>query len=599
MNSSHERVNDPIFPEQPLPDLQSTCHKLIEWATPLLTAEECQVSMKTACDFAAPNGDGVKLQQALIEQSRALGYSNWSKQAWKDHYLRHRDSLVINSNVFYALKSKTSSDQLTPLHTATQIAFNTAKFMLSIRRSELPQEYQGKNPLCMEQYQYLFGATRIPQYHCDKISITVDSNHMVVLHHDHYFIVNLFDRNGDVRSYFELYHDLASIYSYTEDGENIGILTSGQRDLWARTREELLTFHAENATNFHNIESAAFALCFDSLAPQTDREKAEALLHGGGHNRHFDKVVQLIVFANGSSGINYEHTHIDGSIMLRFIRHLYDGSALGLTMASSLSTAKSNSNSQITPLKWSLSPALRVDINKAYQAFALHHSTYTTQVMRFNYFGKEKIKSLNISPDAFLQIALQVAEYKTTHTQYSAYEAIMTRRFSQGRIDVLYTVTPETQQFIQLFMHKTRSKACVDALYLAAKKHISRAKECQRGHGIYTHLMALKYASEQLQSRHAINQHPALFSTPAYKTLMHTVICTSTTSDYGVELAGYGPVVEDGYGLRYFKHADQLVFISTCHYKTANQMRRYLNHLEKTLNDMLEMLETFYQKGVA
>lgn len=111
-----------------------------------------------------------------------------------------------------------------------------------------------------------------------------------------------------------------------------------------------------------------------------------------------------------------------------------------------------------------------------------------------------------------------------------------------------------------------------------------------KGSGIATHLLALEYSYEHLNAYHSEKERPELFQCPAYQKLMHTIICTSTTSYYGVLLAGYGPVVDGGYGLRYFKRANELTFIATCQTKTYPQMERYLRTLEQTLHDMYRLL---------
>ena len=56
-------------------------------------------------------------------------------------------------------------------------------------------------------------------------------------------------------------------------------------------------------------------------------------------------------------------------------------------------------------------------------------------VFKFTEFGKEFIKKQNMSPDAFIQIALQCAYYRIYSRLASTYESASLRRFREGRVD--------------------------------------------------------------------------------------------------------------------------------------------------------------------
>ena len=82
-----------------------------------------------------------------------------------------------------------------------------------------------------------------------------------------------------------------------------------------------------NAEALQLIDSALFVLCLDDDAPPTPAAVARTMLHGtyamNGDgvqvgsltNRWYDKM-QIIVCANGSAGVNFEHTSVDGHTVL-------------------------------------------------------------------------------------------------------------------------------------------------------------------------------------------------------------------------------------------------------------------------------------------
>jgi carnitine O-acetyltransferase len=211
--------------------------------------------------------------------------------------------------------------------------------------------------------------------------------------------------------------------------------------------------------------------------------------------------------------------------------------------------------------------------------------------LNFSQFGKELIKTFKVSPDAFVQLALQLAEYKLYGKCYSAYEAIMTRGFLDGRIDVLYTVSPESMVFIQN-MH---SEVCsvsekIESLVRAAKKHIQRANECRTGNGVYTHFLGLESRYKAVGKKMGMQTTPKLFTDKGYQALLHSVVCTSTTSEYGVELAGFGPIVDDGYGIRYFIKKDSVCFNLTSRTEIQDKLDKMCGFIEESLLEMADLM---------
>lgn len=70
-------------------------------------------------------------------------------------------------------------------------------------------------------------------------------------------------------------------------------------------------------------------------------------------------------------------------------------------------------------------------------------------VYRYTNYGKEFIKTCNCSPDAYLQMALQLAYYKLYGHLVATYESAGTRRFLLGRVDCIRSATMEALQWVQ------------------------------------------------------------------------------------------------------------------------------------------------------
>lgn len=570
------------LPTSPIPSLTESCNKLLEWTEPLLSQQQWINTKEVVSQFIRTGGEGDTLQDALLNWSATEDITNWTGSVWFNQYLMARDPLVINSNVFYYLKSTLDRTAFSQSQIASALVRCALQFKLLIDNGELSIDTQKDQPLCMAQYKNLFSATRIPQKGMDRLAIATAKKHIIVLCKEHIFKLDIVHEQ-EICSFSEIEAALTQILATSERGQDIGILTTMPRDAWANSRISLLD--QKNSTQLKHIEDAAFALCLDENSPDTLANTSQMLLHGDGRNRFFDKSLQFIVFQNGKTGINFEHTGMDGSAMLRLTGYLYDNTDIPSDSQTSESVLAPE------PLIFNLDSQLTATLESAKKDFTKAIKNTETRVLNFSLFGKSQIKKFNVSPDAFVQIALQLAEFKLYGKCYSAYEAIMTRAFIEGRIDVLYTVSNESMAFIENQNNENcDSQTVIDSLRIAAKKHVSRAKECRTGYGIHTHFAGLISRFHLEGKSLGITSLPEIFSDIGYQTLMHTVVCTSTTSDYGIELAGYGPVVEDGYGIRYFTRPDSLCFNVTSRSDIKNNVDLMVQHIETSLLEMAELM---------
>lgn len=572
------------LPTSPIPSLTETCNKLLEWTEPLLDQQQWIDTQEIVSQFIRAGGEGEKLQNSLLNWNNTEDITNWTGSVWFNQYLIDRNPLVINSNVFYYLKSALNRHIFSQSQIASVLIRCVFKFKLLIDNGELSIDTQKDQPLCMAQYKNLFSATRIPQKKIDRLVVTKAKTHIVVLYKEHIFKVHIVNEQR-LCSATEIETALTQILATSQQGQNIGILTTMPRDTWANSRLALID--QGNEKQLKDIEDALFAVCLDENSPDTLVDTSQMLLHGDGRNRFFDKALQFIVFNNGKTGVNFEHTGMDGSAMLRLLGYIYDNTETPSLTRADLPVVVPE------PLIFNLDKSLKTTLQNAYDNFLITTKNTQTRVINFSLFGKDRIKTFNISPDAFVQIALQLAEYKLYGKCYSAYEAIMTRTFIEGRIDVLYTVSNESMTFIKNFNNtKCEPKTLIDLLRKAAQKHVSRAKECRTGYGIHTHLSGLINRFHAEGEDLGILSLPKIFTDQAYQNLIHTVVCTSTTSEYGLELAGYGPVVDDGYGIRYFTRVDSLCFNITSRSDIKENLDLMVQYIKSSLIEMSELMSS-------
>lgn len=64
-------------------------------------------------------------------------------------------------------------------------------------------------------------------------------------------------------------------------------------------------------------------------------------------------------------------------------------------------------------------------------------------VLHFNEYGKNFIKNQKMSPDAYIQLALQLTYYKVHRKLVSTYESAAIRQYKFGRVDNIRAATLE------------------------------------------------------------------------------------------------------------------------------------------------------------
>jgi carnitine O-acetyltransferase len=473
-----------------------------------------------------------------------------------------------------------------------------------------------------------------------------------------YYFTGLWPNTGHVAlDEADILDNLRAIASHeTERQAGIGVLTSQTRSKWAvrliyavvagcsfsaggclveatddriflafgcnlqEAREELCKTEA-NATALRIIDSALFVLVLDDFVPADINEAAANVLHGTNRlkdddgtgddaqigtclNRWYDKL-QLIVCRDGTSGLIFEHSIIDGHTALRFASDVYAETLIAfaesivdlihgpgrvthvLEAVVERSTRRGSGEMvDVRPRKlvFELSDSLLDAIYYAETALCDEISANDTQVLEFREFGKRLVVGNKISPDAFVQMMILLAYYRLYGKADCMYEPALTKQFFHGRTEAIRGTTPQAVQFCQTFLCKTASRdEKLEALRVATTEHSRLTAESSQGLGVDRHLFALKCIAKRMGM-----PTPALFESAAWKALGHTVLSTSNCGNPSLRLFGFGPVVPDGFGIGYIIKDHGFSF-SVC--SKHRQTKRYVDKLRLSLMDLQELLE--------
>lgn len=236
----------------------------------------------------------------------------------------------------------------------------------------------------------------------------------------------------------------------------IGLLTAQPRSVWAADRLQLLQLDSQNAHNVELIETALCLVCVDDSLPisfnanrfagaaktgheaggRDETNMAHQMIHGGGSgfnsaNRWFDKTMQIIICNDGSWGLCYEHSTSEGIAVVLLLEQIVNGiDALaeraeegggGGALAANGSGGGGGAHQlqqqqqHLPPperLDWLVSPEIEVRLMEAARSFDGRIEDLDFYVYRYQTYGKTFIKGCQVSPDVYIQLALQLAYYK-------------------------------------------------------------------------------------------------------------------------------------------------------------------------------------------
>ena len=572
------------LPKLPLPALDATCKLYLEIVAPLLSEQELEQARKAVEEFQQGSGQKLQKQLKIIADSTDTSYVHDYRE---ESFAEYRGPLMINKN-FGSVLTPVSKPELPQARLAATWIVDTLKFYLKIKHRELEVDRDsprsGNQPMCMIQYDNLFGWDRIPGVKRDRMLHSPERENVVVMRHNAFYSIQPLE--GDkIKSVGEIEAQLNWILENTKPGEPaIGGMTAMNRTPWAVVRQGITASGEKNTQSLGLLDSALFVICLDDTAPTDWETASQSMLYGDGCNRWFDKPLQLIFTENGYSGLNVEHVGVDGFVILRYLYEVNKERKESKGEASNHNDA-SNSFATPTKLQWELTPELLGEIDQTTTEIKDFIAQHETKVLDFQDFGRNFIKNHRLSPDGVVQLAMQIAYFRLHSKIACVYESVHTRRFHYGRTEAMRSVTPESMELIRTFIEGDSGEAKYAALKNAVSAHVSRQKDCQQGYGVDRHFAAL------LRLARAQGIMPKLFQDKAYTVLIESVICTSSlAAGMGIDLFCFGQVVDNGYGLGYIIKPESILVNVVSKYQQTGE---YIELLRQTFCDLKELMVEF------
>jgi carnitine O-acetyltransferase len=590
--------NEEHLPRVPLPTLEESCDRFLAWCAPLLTADELAETEDAVAAFLRPGGPGQSLHAALERYDAAEGVFSWLDTFWPARYLGRRDRIALNANFFSLFKD---SGQ-TQIDRAAGLIAAAVNYKVQLDDERVPPIIQRGQALSMEQNKFLFSTTRIPGPVQDTVRApyTAESpgpsraRHIVVFVRGNMFCMDVLGPDGRPHSVDDL---VAGLHAVMKAGatraapdSSVGHLTTKARAEWAASRQALLGCHPANAVALELIETALFCVCLEDFAPRNVLEACDQLLHGDSANRWFDKAVSLIVFEDGTAGINDEHSNLDGTTVISFIDAML---AVPAQVQSRQSGAQSQGLPTIKALEFVLDGDLRADISAAAESFAAYAASTATTTVSIEDFGGDRAKQLRISPDGFVQMAYQLAHKRAKGFVGATYESVSTRHYRHGRTEAMRVVTPEVLRFVAAMADPHLDVAARRvALRAAADEHVRRAKECQAGRAPEQHLWELQLIQKRRGTSLGVTEPLALYDSPGWLRMREDYLSTSGVPSTRIRYNGFGSTSSRCIGVSYVLLPDQFNLYLSTPLSEANQMFVFAAALREAVGEMQDLLST-------
>uniref|UniRef100_A0A3Q3IQY4 Choline O-acetyltransferase n=1 Tax=Monopterus albus TaxID=43700 RepID=A0A3Q3IQY4_MONAL len=577
-----------VLPKLPLPALKDTLDMYLKCTKHLVTKEQFHKTENIVKEFGAPGAVGELLQSKLIE--RRENTANWVYDYWlNDMYLNNRLALPVNSSPAMVFPQQNFRAPIDALRFAAHLISGVLEYKTLLDVRSLPVDYaRGQlagTPLCMEQYYRLFTSYRLPGPERDTLvaqesCVMPEPEHIIVACKNQFFVLDVvinFRRLNERDLLTQLEKIVKMAGSEEERLPPIGLLTSDGRTEWAESRSVLMR-ESTNRDSLDMIERCLCLVCLDDASgPElSDTTRAMLMLHGGGEaknggNRWYDKPMQFVVGADGCCGVVCEHSPFEGIVLVECTQYLLKymiGSPSKLVRAASVSELPAPRR-----LRWKCTPEI--------------HKRLASSADRLQRLVRN-LDMNKMSPDAYIQVALQLAYYRCHGRPVSTYESASIRRFQEGRVDNIRSATAEALAFVKAMTDgklSTSDKEKMEMLRSAITAQTKYTILAITGMAIDNHLLGLREIAHEMKM-----EKPDIFRDEVYLISNQFILSTSQVPTTVEMFCCYGPVVPNGYGACYNPQSDHIIFsVSSFHESPETCSDEFVKCLVQGLLDMREL----------
>ncbi|KZT00792.1 acyltransferase ChoActase/COT/CPT [Laetiporus sulphureus 93-53] len=612
-SSSVSRLRD--LPRLPVPGLHQTLQKYLKSLEPFLLEDEARggPSFREAYEKRAEwvedfeRGIGAVCQERLLALDRASP-TNWlDDNFWmKKAYHEWRAPLLVNSNWWLAFHNDPNVPEDVihgriptrnigytdwQVRRASWLVHRILEWKARLERQDCHSDNTRAGIWLRDTAGKMFNIARLPRPGSDTLSSFPtpgdhDARKLIVHAYDWLYAIEVLDENMQSLPPALIERRLKAIVADVERrlarGERavpVSVLTTDERDRWTEDQDHLLSLSPINHSILRTINHSLFALSLDHYTYVLPSASSDAKLllpepcttpditahlhnvRSGpstrpGHNRWYDKPFTLIVESNTRAGALGEHSPCDAlvpSIAAEYavVEAIDRDAFVQSERLDGLSTGWER-------LDWVVDERIQRECTEAERRAKRIVDDSDDGILWFDAYGAEWIRdAARLSPDAYIQMALQLAWYRTRGCFTATYETALTRLFKNGRTETIRTLTTDSRAFV-LTMTDPHSLARTrhGLLLRAVKTHTNLTRHAATGRGIDRHLLGL-----QMMLRSSDEEHHILFDDELFTRSQTWKLSTSGLSaGHQFRGTGFGASYPDGYGINYLADSAVIKF---------------------------------------
>nr|XP_015215084.1 PREDICTED: uncharacterized protein LOC102687500 isoform X4 [Lepisosteus oculatus]XP_015215085.1 PREDICTED: uncharacterized protein LOC102687500 isoform X4 [Lepisosteus oculatus] len=458
----------------------------------------------------------LKEQEGLLQDihsrfaTQVVGKENWVTEQFKTRLLSLPDPLPT-STAIPALLSSSAAQQCPERRDRVQVDRAAALLWAVAKLRSEPWLVEGGALTERTQQSEVFSASRLPGETRDEIKVYPQSLHAVLFHAGAVFPVNILSRSVEGGSLSplplpEIHRQVSEVLRHADLDRSAQVpicsFSGLQRRVWYALRRTLLEQGGSAVAQVMEVlESAVVALVLEDGHPPPDPADALNALklgkgsEGGHYFRYYDKVVNMVVFKDGTAGMVFEHSAVDGmvaGIVAEGVWHLSEALKLdGLDLQSGTPETP-----PVKPLIFSLRDEHHPDIPSSPEPV---HKIVTFEISSYpDVFST--LRGQRGVYDAWVNFSLQLALKQTCgEDAFLLVTPTHMRHYKHGRCDPTYTMTKQSRELVRALLSSVQysPEELYSLFHQAFKLHKELIKATKSGQGIGPHLSILRNSLPQ------------------------------------------------------------------------------------------------------
>jgi carnitine O-acetyltransferase len=202
-------------------------------------------------------------------------------------------------------------------------------------------------------------------------------------------------------------------------------------------------------------------------------------------------------------------------------------------------------------LDWRISAASACKLAAAGEAFIARKNRLDLARLVLPEYSRARVKALRCSPDAFLQMGFQAAQYQCLPRFSSSYEAVSMRAFAEGRTECARGSSAEAGALAEALCRCRPAGEIRELFRKAEARHLDRLEQCRSGQGVERYMLGLESMYLLYGQALGVSVPPALFANPGWQFVKRNLLSTSGSVSSVCNAFGFGPPDPEGFGLGY------------------------------------------------